>query len=172
MDKLVYIIIILIILVLLYLLFTPNKPNNLTLTKYIPHDKTEASVLVLSCIDLRFIDFLHHNLSKSIHNDYDNLSLAGASLGALTWKDVYIKHVEIAYQLHKIREIWIIDHMDCGMYKKFYNSDDTDENLHIKNMIKVKELNEFDKSNKSNKFPIIIRGFIMDIQHNFTEINL
>ena len=83
-----------------------------------------AKVLVLSCIDPRFTERLAHFLinDKDVHADYDLVYLAGASLGVLqhdypSWKPMFYGHLNIAVNLHNIKEVWVFDHLDCGMYK-------------------------------------------------------
>ena len=69
--------------------------------------------------------------------------MAGASLGALKkgWDEVFIEHVDIALSLHKIQEIWIVDHLDCGMYKNTLELEtDLDRNLHLYYMDKLKNI--------------------------------
>jgi len=124
-------------------------------------NKKDVSVLVLSCIDSRFVESMTYNLSKNeIHNDFDLITMAGASLGALTWKQTFIDHIEIAMSLHNIKEVYSIEHMDCGMYKNTYGTDNL--NLHIKN------INELEKIvlNYGLKF----KGFILDKKGNLIEL--
>jgi hypothetical protein len=57
------------------------------------------------------------------NNNYDYFILAGGSLGLVQtnfteWKQTALDHVGLAIQLHKIEQIIIIDHADCGAYKK------------------------------------------------------
>lgn len=90
-----------------------------------------AHVLVLSCIDPRFTEFLAWFLTnyKAVHNNYDLFSLAGASLGVNqtpNWSGVFFDHIKLALDLHEITEVWAFDHLDCGAYKNFLvqNSDE------------------------------------------------
>jgi hypothetical protein len=58
-------------------------------------------------------------------NDYDEYILAGASLGYLglgqyDWRQSFEDHIDIAYELHDIHKIVIVDHMNCGAYKVQY----------------------------------------------------
>jgi hypothetical protein len=85
-----------------------------------------AHVLVLSCIDPRFTEFLAWFLInyKAVHSNYDLFSLAGASLGVnqvvfTNWKGVFFDHLALALDLHEISEVWAFDHLDCGAYKQF-----------------------------------------------------
>ena len=82
-----------------------------------------AEALALTCIDyrlvddaVRFFDGLH------LTNEYDQVSLAGASLGAVSGKfpssnTAFWDHVGIAKTLHHIKKVIVVDHRDCGAYK-------------------------------------------------------
>lgn len=82
-----------------------------------------AEALALTCIDfrlvddaVRFFDGLH------LTNEYDQVSLAGASLAAVSPKfpssnAAFWDHVGIAKTLHHIRKVIVLDHRDCGAYK-------------------------------------------------------
>ena len=123
--------------------------------------KRDVSVLVLSCIDSRFVESMTYNLSKSnIHNDFDLITMAGASLGALTWEQTFREHIEIAISLHNIREVYSIEHMDCGMYKNTYGNDSLD--LHIKNINKLEKI--------VLKYGLKFKGFILDKRGNLIEL--
>jgi carbonic anhydrase len=105
-----------------------------------------AETLVLSCIDPRFIEFLTHflNHSKDSHQEYDLFNLAGSELGVLhnsKWQDIYFEHIDIALSLHKIKELWIFSHLDCGAYKTFLKLEkDDNHNLHCEKINKLKEI--------------------------------
>jgi len=87
----------------------------------------KAKAIVITCIDFRLRDdavlFLN---SINLNNNYDEFILAGASLGYnqtlfSAWVETLDKHIELAEQLHEITEVIVIDHMNCGAYKIFYN---------------------------------------------------
>jgi len=89
--------------------------------------------LVLTCIDFRLIEAAVTYLnSQDYEYQYDEFILAGASLGYNTslnvvnsqfsgWDKVLENHIDISYALHTIKEIIVIDHMDCGAYKAQLN---------------------------------------------------
>jgi len=132
--------------------------------------KKGAKVLVLSCIDPRYTellaDFLIHN--KQAHNDYDLFNLAGSELGVLeknNWKKVYYEHIDIALKLHKIKELWIFSHMDCGMYKVSLNiKKDEDIDLH------VTKLNELEKILKKDYPNLKIKKYVMTDAPEILEV--
>jgi hypothetical protein len=87
--------------------------------------------IVITCIDFRLIDDAVTYLNeKGFENQYDEFILAGASLGYTTslsalgysgWSTVLDDHITISYSLHKIKDVIVMDHMDCGAYKAQYN---------------------------------------------------
>ena len=85
-----------------------------------------VTALAVTCIDYRLVDdatrfFDAHKMT----NDYDQVSLAGASLAAVSDKfpssnAAFWDHVGIAKQLHHIRKVIVVDHRDCGAFKVAY----------------------------------------------------
>jgi len=132
--------------------------------------KKGAKVLVLSCIDPRFVellaDFLIHD--KEARNDYDLINFAGAELGVLenkSWKEVYYEHIDIAIKLHKIKKLWIFSHMDCGMYKVVNDiKKDTNEHLHAEN------LNELEKMLNKDYPKLKVKKYIMTQKGEFLMV--
>jgi hypothetical protein len=100
-------------------------------------------IVVLSCIDPRFVEKLSLYLQEDRGLDeYDLIVLAGASLGAEqdAWKKMFYDHMDLAIKLHKVTELWVFDHMDCGMYEKVFGiKRDTDRHRHYKELCKLKE---------------------------------
>jgi carbonic anhydrase len=134
-------------------------------------NKKGAKVLVLSCIDPRYVellaDFLINN--KEVQNDYDLINFAGAELGILEnkkWKDVFYDHIDIALKLHKIKKIWIFSHMDCGMYKVVNDTKkDTDEHLH------ATKLNELEAVLKKDYPKLKVKKYIMTKTAEFINVD-
>ena len=101
-------------------------------------------------MDFRLIDDAVYFLdSKGYNNNYDELILAGASLGYNqtkydAWKKTVDDHIVLAKKLHHINEIIVIDHMDCGAYRIFYDKKiiprDDEIKLHKENFNNFKEL--------------------------------
>ena len=90
----------------------------------------EAEAICLTCIDFRFVDYEENFMryTKKLNNKYDQFVLAGSSLVSepsspawpYDWKSVLNQHIQLSKNLHDIKEIVIIDHMDCGAYKAYY----------------------------------------------------
>lgn len=82
-----------------------------------------VTALAITCIDYRLVEeasrfFAARNLTR----DYDLVSLAGASLAAVSGRfpssnAAFWDHVGIARQLHNIRKVIVLDHRDCGAYR-------------------------------------------------------
>jgi hypothetical protein len=73
-------------------------------------------------------------------NRYDHVIMAGAALGAMGggpaklkhWHETFIDHLSAAYKLHHIKDVYILEHRDCGAYREFLKApgtfdDDEDE---------------------------------------------
>jgi len=135
-------------------------------------NKKGASVLVLGCIDPRFANALawHLTHSEELHMDYDLFTLAGASLGVLQdtyphWSQVFQNHVDLAIKLHSINEIWVFDHMDCGMYKATLGlKEDTDPHIHVNILQEL-------QTQLKTKYPTLgFRGYIMDTDSSINRV--
>ena len=100
-------------------------------------------IVVLSCIDPRFVEKLSEYLQEDRGlEEYDLIVLAGASLGAEqeAWKEMFYDHMDLAIKLHKATELWVFDHMDCSMYEKVYKiKRDSDRHRHYKVLCALKE---------------------------------
>lgn len=88
---------------------------------------TEA--LLLSCMDYRLVDDTTRYMDgRHLTNGYDQVMIAGASLGAITdkfteWNKTFWDHVQVALDLHHIKKVIILDHRDCGAYRVVYGID-------------------------------------------------
>jgi carbonic anhydrase len=82
-----------------------------------------ADALLLNCMDYRLTnDVTRYMDQRGLTEKYDQIILAGASLGALndkypSWTEVFWAHLDLAIQLHQIHKLIVIDHRDCGAYK-------------------------------------------------------
>lgn len=83
----------------------------------------KAKALMLSCMDYRLTDDLVAQMNKNgMHDEYDHIVLAGASLGVVAdelsgWRPAFWDQLDLAVKLHGIEEVIVIDHRDCGAYK-------------------------------------------------------
>lgn len=133
-----------------------------------------SKAIVLNCMDFRLIDDLTRFFDQlGYNNNYDDFILAGASLGFNQtkyphWKKIFLRHVELARTLHHIKEIIIVDHMDCGAYKLFYNKtsipQDEEHRLHVQNLMDMeKELRKLFPDLSVKKFLMKIDGSVESI---------
>jgi carbonic anhydrase len=82
-----------------------------------------AEALVLTCMDYRLVDDdVKFFDAKHFTGEYDQISLAGASLAGVSDKfpssnAAVWDHVGIAKTLHHINKVIVVDHRDCGAYK-------------------------------------------------------
>lgn len=85
-----------------------------------------SEVFLISCMDFRLLDDIVRAMdSLGYNNNYDQFIVAGSSLGVCQdkfphWGKACIDHMEIGLKLHDFRKIIVIDHEDCGAYKKFF----------------------------------------------------
>jgi hypothetical protein len=106
-----------------------------------------AKAAVLCCMDFRLRDNMvcHLNL-KGYKNDYDEVIAAGASLGYnglstyQKWDEYIDSHITLAYKLHDISEIIIVEHEKCDAYKVQYGngtdlSPEDEKKYHLENAI-------------------------------------
>jgi hypothetical protein len=104
---------------------------------------THAKAMVLCCMDFRLRDNMACHLDlKGYKNDYDQVIAAGASLGynGLStyegWNTFIDEHITLAYDLHDISQIIIVEHEKCGAYEVQYGELTTEQELerHIENV--------------------------------------
>lgn len=85
-----------------------------------------AKVFLISCMDFRLLDDIVHAMNDlGYNNNYDQFIVAGSSLGVCQdkfphWGKTCIEHMEIGSKLHDFKKIIVIDHEDCGAFKKFF----------------------------------------------------
>lgn len=164
------------------------------------------NVLLISCMDLRLLDNIIHFMEhENLINRYDQYIMAGASIGALVgsapdddelrrideyecWKTGLFQHIDLSIQLHNIKDIYILDHRNCGAYKAFlkdglgdyeehgYDKEYTDHKKYVERLTghitaylkKRTQKSERDPDDPYTKpeLAINIHGFLMDIRGN------
>lgn len=89
-----------------------------------------TDVLLLSCMDYRLVGKTRRYMVRQGLGDkkYDQIVLAGASLGAVTgkfpeWNKTFWDELGLAIDLHHIHKVMILDHRDCGAYKEIFGKD-------------------------------------------------
>jgi carbonic anhydrase len=77
--------------------------------------KLHCDALVVHCMDYRLQKFLHPwIISRFRADNFDIISLAG---GVHDYEMV-LKYVQLAKQIHSIRQVALINHEDCRAYGK------------------------------------------------------
>ncbi len=101
-----------------------------------------AEAIMLNCMDFRLRDNVSCHLDlMGYKNKYDEVIAAGASLGynGLSdyqgWNTFIDTHIGLAYNLHGISQIIIVEHEKCGAYQYQYGELTTEQELeyHIEN---------------------------------------
>lgn len=161
------------------------------------HTPPRGSVLLLSCMDLRFLDeisaFMNHD---NLANRYDHIVLAGAALGALGapggkdekgncfevphWKETFFNHLHAAILLHDVADIYILQHRNCGAFHKVFHvsKDFTDsksdqlaeKRTHLKyaKMLEA-EIESWARKQKP-KLNLRVHCFLMELRGNVIEL--
>ncbi|MGE3267377.1 MAG: carbonic anhydrase [Chloroflexota bacterium] len=125
---------------------------NLTVTK-VPSLFASGNIeaLVLNCMDFRLVNEVGFLLNEhGLVNKYDQMILAGATLGVATdkypaWAETYWNHLDLAMKLHGIQRVIAVDHRDCGAYKLVFGKDfgklpDEETEIHTKVMTDFQEM--------------------------------
>jgi hypothetical protein len=110
-----------------------------------------VEALVLTCMDFRLVNEVGFVLNEhGLVNKYDQLILAGATLGVATdkypaWAETFWNHLDLAIKLHSIKRVIAVDHRDCGAYKLVFNKDygklpDEETQIHTKVMTDFRDL--------------------------------
>jgi len=110
-----------------------------------------VTALAITCIDYRLVDDAVRFFNRRhMTNDYDQVSLAGASLAAVSDKfpssnAAFWDHIGIAQQLHHIKKVIVVDHRDCGAFKVAFGKDykgegaaETDQHKTVMEQVKAK----------------------------------
>lgn len=155
---------------------TPARSSIEHDTSYPP---ARGPVLLLTCMDSRLLDevvaFMDHD---GLTNRYDHVILAGAALGALGdgkekrlhWRKTFFDHLAAAYELRRIKDVYIIEHRDCGAYRMFLGEhgdfDDHEQKEERKCHHKYAKTleKEIGKWCKQNDVKLKVKSFLMDLR--------
>ncbi|MFN0070173.1 MAG: carbonic anhydrase [Chloroflexota bacterium] len=110
-----------------------------------------ADALLLNCMDYRLANEVTFFMNEhAMTNKYDQIVLAGATLGVATdkfpaWAETFWKHLDLAVELHKVKRVIAIDHRDCGAFKLALGQDfganpTTETDIHTKTMRDFRKL--------------------------------
>jgi hypothetical protein len=110
-----------------------------------------VEALVLTCMDFRLVNEVGFLLNEhGLVNKYDQVILAGATLGVATdkypaWAETWWNHLDLSIKLHSIKRVIAVDHRDCGAYKLVFGKDygqlpDEETQIHTKTMTDFRDL--------------------------------
>lgn len=105
-----------------------------------------AQALVLRCIDFRFVSGLHDQLgSLGLKDQHDLVSVAGAAKNLVdpmkpADTEFVMRQIDIANRLHHIKEVIIINHLDCGAYGKIFASPEEERQRHERDLKAARDL--------------------------------
>lgn len=133
-------------------------------------DDHRPYALLLSCIDYRSVDkTIQFINNKGLKNDFDQFVLTGAGLGVVNpthykdfdeWKKIYFQHIDIAINLHNIKEIILVEHMGCSAYHFIYGKDITVYEEYKKHVGTISKMATLIK----NTYPDLkFKGYIMHL---------
>lgn len=139
-----------------------------------PQGKTVPSngghnILLLSCMDLRLLDeIVAYMDGRNLTNRYDHVILAGAALGVVHaahghWAKTFWDHLALARELHDVAEVHILEHRECGAYRKllglhFANDPDAESQKHAEAAHALESLIRLQHPE------LTVRSFLMDLE--------
>jgi carbonic anhydrase len=87
-------------------------------------------LLVVSCVDVRFVDALIDWLrAQGLQGQYDLRTHEGASVAVDRW----LESASVIARLHDVEGVWIVDHESCGAYQLAGESNSRENHvLHLK----------------------------------------
>jgi hypothetical protein len=96
----------------------------------------KAQAIVLTCIDFRFRKAVQKFLEEDLNlTDFDLKGDAGGAKELLTdgpVKDWIMRNFQIAFDLHEVNRVILINHTDCGAYggSKLHGSVEEEKKFH------------------------------------------
>lgn len=142
-------------------------------------DQTKANsaeAFLISCMDFRLLDDIDRVMDRlGYNNNYDHFIAAGSSLGVVQdkfphWGQACIDHMEIGAKLHNFKKVIIIDHEDCGAFKKFYP--ELVGNLELERQYHKEHIQKV-YNKLSSRFPTMdFSAYLMNIEGNIKPVDL
>ncbi|PIS07508.1 hypothetical protein COT78_03165 [Candidatus Berkelbacteria bacterium CG10_big_fil_rev_8_21_14_0_10_43_13] len=99
-------------------------------------------VLAVACIDGRFIKRTIDWLSEQTGGVFDFRTEVGATKAIIDCesdRNSFCNVIETSLKLHSIKQLFLIDHIDCGAYggSKEFENEDEEVQFHIKQLDKT-----------------------------------
>lgn len=101
-----------------------------------PHN---CKSLIAHCIDFRLGKAIKDYLERvGLLGDCDEVSVAGGVKNT----DFLLGQIDISVNLHKIQEVILCNHTDCGAYggSKAFGSPEEENNFHVAELKKAREM--------------------------------
>jgi hypothetical protein len=127
-----------------------------------------AEALLLNCMDYRLADDITSFMNeRTMTNRYDQIVLAGATLGVATdkfpaWSETFWKHLELAIELHHVSRVIAVDHRDCGAFKLAFGQD-LAANPAVETEIHTRVMREFRQAVKERHPSLEVDMFLMSL---------
>lgn len=109
-----------------------------------PKDKSKSvDDLVITCMDRRFQKTIREQLQEKYQvdiEDADRLAWAGASKAVAD--GTLIPQVELSHKLHGIKNVYVVDHTDCGGFGGFASHENSEQKeiaSHMDSMARAQE---------------------------------
>ena len=101
--------------------------------------------LTVSCIDFRFRAKIAEWIKNELNDQSDLVAIAGVSKAILDedTRATVLKQITIAAQLHEIKTVHLIDHIDCGAYGgsvKFDGNKESETAMHTEELKKAVDI--------------------------------
>src|SRR3989344_4329493 len=102
-------------------------------------------VLAVSCIDGRFIKRIIDWLAEQTGGVFDYRTEVGAAKAIIDCesdRDSCCNVIATSLKLHSIKQLYLIDHIDCGAYggSKSFADEDEERKFHIERLDKAAEI--------------------------------
>ncbi|HVG00915.1 MAG TPA: hypothetical protein VND68_13835 [Chloroflexia bacterium] len=127
-------------------------------------------------MDLRLLDDIVRFMDyDNLTNRYDQFILAGAALGAAQnehWNTAFFEHLQVACQLHDVRDVYLLEHRNCGAYKVFLgekgafedSSDDHEREGDLHNHYAQHLADKIRAWSEHSGYRLHVRCFLMDLR--------
>lgn len=102
-------------------------------------------VLALACIDGRFIKRTVDWISEKTGGTFDFRTEVGCTKAILDCPNDcqrFFNVIETSLRLHSVKEVWLIDHIDCGAYggSKEHEDAESEKEFHIEKLNKAAKI--------------------------------
>jgi carbonic anhydrase len=154
-----------------------SKEDSINFESYVSeHIVSEISaaagvpLLLLQCMDSRYPHRTIQTMdSLGLRGKYDQLILAGASLGVIhkeEWKTTFFDQLGFAIKEHHVSQVLILDHRDCGAYKHFLKPPVTPDDPEAEKQAHIEIANEAIKCIRA-EFPQLtaVRCLLLPIEN-------